>query len=94
MLQVVSIDGQHAVVAAEPAVLGGQAPFQEVEDENPRLVGPAHQLDAQLLAGVALVQGDLEAVLPPGARRVPVAVCAAAEPPLPQHRQVQHRARL
>lgn len=94
MLQVVPVDGQHAVVAAEPAVLSSQAPFQEVEDENARLVGPAHQLDAQLLAGVALVQGHLEAVLPPGARRVPVGVRAAAEAPLPQHRQVQHRARL
>lgn len=94
MLQVVPVNGQHAVIAAEPAVLSSQAPFQEVEDEHPRLVRPAHQLDAELLAGVALVQGHLEAVLARGARRVGVAVRAAAEPPLPQHRQLQHRARL
>lgn len=94
MLQVVPINGQHAVITAEPAVLSSQTPFQEVEDKNPWLVRSAHQLDAELLAGVALVQGHLEAVLPPGARRVRVGVRAAAEAPLPQHRQVQHRARL
>lgn len=94
VLEVVPVNGQHAVVTAEPAVLGSQAPFQEVEDENPRLVCSAHELDAKLLAGVALVQGHLEAVLAPGARRLRVCVRAAAEAPLPQHRQVQHRARL
>lgn len=94
MLQVVPINGQHAVIAAEPAVLGSQAPFQEVEDENPWLVRPAHEFDAELLAGVPLVQGDLEAVVAARARRVAVRVGPAAEAPLPQHRQLQHRARL
>lgn len=94
MLQVVPINRQHAVITAEPAVLSSQAPFQKVEDKNSWLICSAHELDAELLARVALVQGHLEAVLPPGARRVRVGVRAAAEPPLPQHRQVQHRARL
>lgn len=94
MLQVMSINCKHAVVAAEPAILSSQAPFQKVQNKNSRLVRSAHKFNAELLAGVALVQRHLEAVLPGGAGGVRVAVGPAAEPPLSQHGEVQHRARL
>lgn len=93
VLQVVPVDGQHAVVAAEPPVLRGQPPLQQVEDEDARLVGPSHELDAQLLGRVPLVQDHLEDLL---ARRAAlgVAVRAAAEAPLAEHGELQRAAGL
>ena len=33
-LQVVSIDGEHSVIAAQPSILGSQAPFQQIKDKK------------------------------------------------------------
>lgn len=41
MLQVMAVDGQHPVIAVEPAVLRCQPPFQEVQDEDARLICPS-----------------------------------------------------
>jgi len=89
-----SINCKYAVVAAEPAVLSSQPPFQKVENKNSRLIRSAYKFNAKLLAGVAFVQRHLKAVFARGAGGVRVAVRAAAEPPLPQHGEVQHRAGL
>lgn len=101
VLQVVPVDGKHSVVAAEPAILSSQSPFQEVKNEDSRLICPAYEFNAKLFAGVAFVQRDLEAVLPRGrgggvggGGGLGVAVRAAPEAPLSQHGEVQHRARL
>lgn len=96
VLQVMPVDGKHSVVAAEPAILSSQSPFQEVKNEDSRLICPANEFNAKLLAGVAFVQRDLEAVLPRGGGGggLGVAVRAAPEAPLSQHGEVQHRARL
>lgn len=89
-----SIDCEYTVIAAEPAILSSQTPFQKVENKNSRLVCPAYEFNAKLFAGVAFVQRHLEAVFSRGAGGVRVGVRAAAEPPLSQHSEVQHRARL
>lgn len=94
MLQVMSINCKYAVIAAEPTVLSSQTPFQKVENKNSRLIRSAYKFDAELLAGVAFMQRHLKAVFPQGAGGVGVVVRAAAEPPLAQHGEVQHRARL
>lgn len=94
MLQVMSINCKYTVVAAEPAVLSSQPPFQKVKNKNSWLIRSAYKFNAKLLAGVAFMERHLEAVFPQGAGAVGVVVRAAAEPPLSQHGEVQHRARL
>lgn len=56
------INGQHTVAAAEPPILCGQAPFQQVENENTRLISPPHELNAELFTGVALMERHVEDV--------------------------------
>lgn len=93
MLQVVAVDGEHAVVAAEPSVLGGQPPFQQVENENAWLVRPSHELDAQLFSGVPLVKGHVEDLFSRGSP-LGMAGRAAAKAPLAQHGEPQGAAGL
>lgn len=90
MLQVMSINCKYAVVAAEPAVLSSQPPFQKVKNKDSWLICSAHKFNAKLLTGVALVQCHLKAVFPQGAGGVRMVVCAAPVPPLSQHSEVQH----
>ena len=59
--QVLVVDCQHVVVAAQAPVLGGQPALQQVQHEHARLVCAPHQLDAQLLRRVPLVQHDPQA---------------------------------
>lgn len=66
MLQVVPIDGEHAVTAAEPPILRGQPPFQQVKNENARLICPSHELNAELFAAVAFMKSHVEDVFPRG----------------------------
>lgn len=89
-----SINCKYTVIAAEPAILSSQSPFQKVKNKNPRLICSAYKFNAKLLAGVAFMQRHLKAVFPRGTGGVRVVVCAAAEPPLSQHGEVQHWARL
>lgn len=93
MLQVMPVDGQHSVIAAEPAVLGSQAPFQQVKDKNAGLICPSDQFNAELFPGVPFVKNHLEDLLP-GRSAIGMAVCPAAEAPLPQHRELQRAAGL
>ena len=88
VLQVMAVDGQHPVVAAQPAVLGCQPPFQQVKDEDARFVGSAHEFDAELLSRVPLVQHHREDLLP-GRAALGVAVRTAAEAPLSKHGELQ-----
>lgn len=59
MPQVVPVDGQDFVVVAQLAVLGGEASWEQVQDEDARLVRLADELDAQRLGALALHQHHL-----------------------------------
>lgn len=61
--QVVPVDSKHTVVDAQTAVPLRQASFQQVEDEDAVLVGPAHELDTQLLVGRAFQQHHVQTVV-------------------------------
>lgn len=64
--QVVSVDGEDAVVDAELPVVCRQAALQQVEDEDAMSLWSSHQLDAQLLLWGALSQDHVDAVIPQG----------------------------
>lgn len=93
VLQVVAVDGQHPVVAAQPAVLRRQPPFQQVEDEDARLVGPSDEFDAELFGRVPFVKNHLENLFR-GRAAHGAAVRAAAAASLPEHGEVQRAAGL
>lgn len=84
VLQVVPIDGEHAVTAAEPPILRGQPPFQQVKNENSRLICPSHELNAELFAGVAFMKSHVEDVFPRGGR-VRVVMRAVPKASLAKH---------
>lgn len=62
--QVVPIDGKHAVVDTQAAVLCRQTSFQQVEDEDAVLIGSTHELDTQLLVWRPLQQHHVQTVVP------------------------------
>lgn len=91
---VVPVDGQHAVVLLQLPVTGRHTSLQQVEDKNPGLIGPADQLYAQLLIRAALVQDDVEAVVPVAVGLKGKPAVSAPVPLLPEHREPQHVAGL
>lgn len=93
VLQVMPVDGQHPIIAAQPAVLGCQAPFQQVQDKHTGLICPSNQLNAKLFTRVPFMKNHVEDLLP-GRAAVGMGMCPAAKAPLPQHREVQCGARL
>ena len=58
--QVLAVDGQDLVVVPQLAVLGGQPPDQQVQDEDPTLLRLADELDPEGLAAVPLDQHHLD----------------------------------
>lgn len=55
MTEVLVVDGQHSVIATEPAVFLCQPSLKQVQHKHSRLICSAHQLDAELLRRVTLV---------------------------------------
>lgn len=93
VLQVMSVDGEHTVIAAEPPVLCGQSPFQQVKNKNTWLVSPSHEFNAQLFPRVPLVKNHMEHFFSWRAT-FRMRVCSVAKAPLPKHREMQRAAGL
>lgn len=88
--EVMSIDGQHAVVLLQLAVSVGYPAIQHVEDEHPRFVHLAHQFYSQLLLGATFVENHMETVIPRSIGIQHLSIAPASELLLTQHSEPQH----
>lgn len=88
VLQVMSIDGEHSVIAAQPSILCSQALFQQIKDKNTWFIGPSNEFNAKLFTRVPFVKDYVEDLFP-GRATVEVAVGPVHKAPLSQHGQVQ-----
>lgn len=93
VLQVMSVDGKHSVAAAQPSVLRGQPPLQQVKNKHAWLIRPSYEFNAELLTRVPFVKDHGEDLFPRRAT-VRVAVCSVPEAPLSQHGELQGAAGL
>lgn len=93
MLQVMSIDGEHSVIAAQPSVLCSQPPLQQVKNKNACLIGPSYEFNAKLFTRVPFVKDHMEDLFPWRAP-IEVAVCPVPKAPLSQHGKLQRGAGL
>lgn len=91
---VVPIDGQHPVVLLQLSITGSHATLQQVENKYPWLISLADQLYSQLLIWTALVQHNMEAVIPIAVSIKGKSAVPASVPLLSEHRQPQHVAGL
>lgn len=91
---VVPIDGQHPVILLQLPITGSHATFQQVENKHPWLIGLADQLYSQLLIWAALVQHNMEAVIPVAVSIKGKSAVPAPVPLLSEHRQSEHVAGL
>lgn len=91
---VVPIDGQHAVILLQLPITGSHATFQQVENKHSWLVGLADQLYPQLLIWAALVEHNMEAVIPIAVSIKGKPTVSASVPLLSEHRQSEHVAGL
>lgn len=60
MLEVMPIDGKHAIIAAEPPILCSKPPFQQVKNENSWLICSSYKFDAKLFTRVSFMKNHME----------------------------------
>lgn len=87
VLQVMPIDGEHAIIAAEPPVLRSKPPFQEVKNKNSWLICPSYKFDAELFTIVSFIKNHMENLF---SWRVPIrmAIQSVTEASLSKHSEL------
>lgn len=93
VLQVMSIDGEYSVIAAQSSILCSQPPLQQVKNKNAWLIGPSYEFNAELFSRVPFVEDHVEDLFPWRAA-VGVAVCSVPKAPLSQHGELHRSAGL
>ena len=93
VLQVVPVDGKHAIIAAEPPILCSKPPFQQVKNKNSWLICPSYEFDAKLFTGVPFMKNHMENLF---SWRVPIrmVICSVTKASLSKHCELQGAAGL
>lgn len=60
VLQVMPVDGEHPVIAAESPILRSKPPFQQVKNKNSWLIRPSYKFDAKLFTIVSFMKNHVE----------------------------------